>query len=212
MRPATSLRNLLCGRTNDPRRERSRLRPLAAAGLTAAAILVAGCGSAGDPSAAYFPAKASAPSSGIAVTSGAGPATRNPLLGVSGKVARPKPELTPGAVSLTDINKVCQLPKHVAVQISITDQQAAYSRYGIVYPQGTAKYKLDYLIPLQLGGAATLANIWPASVRGIGYQQKQQLNFRLRKVVCDGEVPLDRAQQLVASDWYSAWLQYGTGT
>ena len=82
-----------------------------------------------------------------------------------------------------------------------------YSEYGYTTPALQHKYTLDYLVPLALGGSTSIANIWPASMRGVGFFQKQQLNAVLFGLVCHGAVPLVAAQRQIANDWYSAWLR-----
>ena len=175
---------------------------------TVLVALVAGCGpSAADPSAPYFPATRPA----AATTAPVDPsATLAPARAVaaSGPVARPNPTLTPGVVALTDAAAVCQQPKRVRTPLPFVEQQAVLAAYGVTGQQAH-KYGLDYLVPLQLGGSAVSANLWPAAVKGVGYHEKQQLNARLRILVCRGEVPLRDAQRDIAADWYAEWLRYG---
>lgn len=178
-------------------------------GLLAVALLVAaGCGSgpkaASDPSAKYF---SSTPQRTVAPTPSAVPTGAPLAAAASGPVARPDPNLTPGVVGMIDVNAVCQQDSRVRAQIPFATQVQVYAEYGIPY-SASANYGLDYLIPLQIGGAAVPANLWAAPINGIGFHQKEQLNFKLRAVVCQGQLPLAQAQQQVASDWYSVWLKY----
>jgi hypothetical protein len=123
-------------------------------------------------------------------------------------VARPNPRLTPGVVAVRDVAAVCQQPKRARAPVPFGQQQAILTAYGIT-AQDAKKYALDYLVPLQLGGATVNANLWPAATRGFGFHEKQQLNARLRILVCRGEVPLADAQRDIAADWYVEWLLYG---
>jgi hypothetical protein len=180
-------------------------------GLGAVAILVAlaaGCAPvAADPSAPYFPATRPAAATAPPVDPGATlPTTR--AVAASGPVARPNPALTPGVVATTDAAAVCQQPKRVRTPVPYAEQQALLAAYGIP-AQDAHRYGLDYLVPLQLGGAAVSANLWPAATKGVGYHEKQQLNARLRTLVCRGEVALAAAQHDIAADWYTEWLRYG---
>jgi hypothetical protein len=105
------------------------------------------------------------------------------------------------------------MPKsRVHLQIPFALQTAGYTRYGYTTPAQQHKYTLDYLVPLGLGGAAVRANIWPASVRGIGFFQKVQLNHVLRDMVCRREVSLTLVQSQLRRDWYAAWLEYVVAT
>jgi hypothetical protein len=189
---------------------RAGSRAAAAALLSALALLAASCaassGSTSDPSARYFPssqptAAGPSPAAGSANTGSSQPAV--------GPVARPNPRLTPGVVAVRDVTAVCQQPKRTRAAIPFAQQQAVFYEYRIG-PQASASYGLDYLVPLQLGGSTVLANIWPAPVTGIGFHEKEQLNYRLRLLVCQGGMPLDQAQHQVVSDWYSLWVKYAT--
>jgi hypothetical protein len=53
-----------------------------------------------------------------------------------------------------------------------------------------------------------MANLWPVPVNDVGFHEKERLNYKLRLVVCRGELPLDQAQQQIAQDWYSLWVKY----
>ncbi len=186
--------------------------------LLLAVCLSTGCGLRGsrapvvlDPSAQYFPKTAAA--IGAASTSAAAgdpsPApspTPPPNLG---PVARPNPQLTPGQVALRDVGAVCQQPKRSRTQIPFYQQQSIYFSYRIALSD-SVNYGLDYLVPLQLGGAAVQSNIWPAALRGVGFHQKEQLNYRLRLLVCQAGMPLDQAQQQIVADWYALWIRYAT--
>ena len=79
---------------------------------------------------------------------------------------------------------------------------AAYSRSGSPHD-----YELDHLVPLELGGAANdPRNLWPEP--GASPNPKDLLERRLRRLVCDGSLPLGRAQDELASDWVSAYRRY----
>lgn len=133
-----------------------------------------------------------------------------------GAVARPDPKLTPGAVAVTDLTTVCRQSKRIhglfnplSPLVAQSDQQAVFAEYNI--SSANAKhYGLDFLVPLQLGGANTRANIWPASLsHGVGFHEKQVLNIRIHDLVCRRDVPLDQAQKEISIDWVKLWLLYG---
>jgi hypothetical protein len=127
---------------------------------------------------------------------------------LSGPVSRPNSQLTPGAVSVTDIQTVCTQLAGLRVSPPFTVQQTIYAEYGYTTTAQQHKYLLDYLVPLSLGGSTARANIWPAAVAGVGFFQKQQLNHVITDLVCHGAVPLATAQSLIAQNWYSTWLRY----
>lgn len=185
---------------------------LASAGalLSVLALLGASCaasqGNTSDPSARYFPS--SQPTASAPAPAAAGASVGSPQPAV-GPVSRPNPRLTPGVVSVRDVTAVCQQPKRTRAAIPYPQQQAIFYEYRI-WGQASSNYGLDYLVPLQLGGSTALANIWPAAISGIGFHEKEQLNYRLRLLVCQGGMPLDQAQHQVVGDWYALWIKYAT--
>lgn len=172
------------------------------------ALIGAACSSSSDPSAPYFPK-----TKPVAVT----PAPVDPALSVPtaplvtafGDVDRPNPRVTPGAVSVHDVATVCGDPKRlVHPTIPASWDVTIFNSYNIaVKDQG--KYRFDYLVPLQLGGAFSISNIWPMTLRAIGFREKQKLNARLRTAVCQGTIPLDQAQHDIVADWYLLFEKYG---
>lgn len=72
-------------------------------------------------------------------------------------------------------------------------------------------YELDHLIPLNIGGnPSDPKNLWPQSRHGEwSAEQKNDLEFVVYKMVCQGEISLHEAQQRMAKDWieaYQAWV------
>ena len=173
----------------------------------ALAGVVAGC--ADDPSAAYFsstpPPVGGPPVAALEVPTVALP---TPTPGVS--VAMPNPKLTPGVVADSDVVSVCSQPRQPTPALSVGVEDAVLTEYGIpITTLVLASYHFNYLIPLDLGGANAIANIWPISVnKTIGYFQKQQLDGKLRSMVCYSQIQLVPTQQLLAQDWYALYVQY----
>jgi hypothetical protein len=193
-------------------------RSVAIATLLAVLSLVA-ASCTDDPSAQYFPS--GPPSSNQSTAIGVG-TTADLSAGIlatrllHGAVARPDLKVTPGAVAITDLTAVCHGSKRIPGQftplnpaISPSVRQAVFAEYNI--PAANIKhYGLDFLVPLQLGGANVEANIWPASTsHGVGFHEKQVLNIRIHELVCQGAVPLAQAQKGIAIDWVKLWLDFG---
>lgn len=85
----------------------------------------------------------------------------------------------------------------------------AYGDYG-----RASSYEYDHLVPLELGGAVNdPRNLWPepdySSHSGYYLNPKDHLERALNRLVCSGEMPLARAQVLIATDWVSAYHRYG---
>jgi hypothetical protein len=128
---------------------------------------------------------------------------------VSGRVSRPIPRLTPGAIATTNTTVVCAGARNAVTQaIPQAEGAAVFEAYGLATKEQQKKFTLTYLVPLNLGGAATEANVWPSSLRGVGFFQEVQLNSVLRDLVCRRSLPLTEAQSLIRADWYAAWLEY----
>jgi hypothetical protein len=87
-------------------------------------------------------------------------------------------------------------PESVTAAIK-TERMAAY---GATPPRSA--YELDHLIPLELGGASTVANLWPEPYAGTaGARAKDRVETRLHDQVCAGTLTLAEAQRAIAADW-----------
>ena len=80
-------------------------------------------------------------------------------------------------------------------------------RYSDTNPRN---YELDHLVALSIGGAPQdERNLWPQPRNSEwGADKKDQLEFVLYKMVCANEIPLRKAQQMMATDWINAWKAY----
>jgi hypothetical protein len=132
---------------------------------------------------------------------------------IHGAVSLPNSELTPGAITTTDANLVCNMSPHTVVPvISPAVQTAVYDEYGDTSPNSQRKAILDWLVPYNLGGADVQANIWPAAVEGTGFYEKIDTDDSLRQMVCRRDLTLAQAQQALEANWYTAWLRYVLAT
>ena len=81
--------------------------------------------------------------------------------------------------------------------------------YGLHY---TPSIEYDHLVPLELGGANAVSNLWPepntSGDRG-PRNPKDAVENRLREAVCAHQVTLAAAQQAIAADWTTALDQLG---
>jgi len=87
---------------------------------------------------------------------------------------------------------------------SVTEREkrASLVAYGDAGPLHA--YEYDHLVPLELGGAPNDArNLWPEP--GTSPNPKDELENRLREMVCDGVTPLATAQREIAGDWVSLY-------
>lgn len=181
------------------------MRIVRASLLALIALALVGCGIGGDPSSPYF--EQSAPELQQALSTPSSGALEPHVL--VGLVAEPNKTLTPGVIDSSDIGDVCGSPKHDKASLSIAQAQAEDARYSIPTNLDT-RYHFDYLVPLNLGGSPEITNLWPVTVKGIGFYQKEQLNAALRDKVCSGELDLSTVQQQLIKNWYTLWLKYGS--
>jgi hypothetical protein len=183
------------------------------AGLALVLALVAGCGSA-DPGAAgqaQPPVVPGETTQGPDLSAVQLPNFVMPL--IHGGVSLPNPRLTPGGVTTTDANNVCNMQPHSVVPaISTAVQTAVYNAYRDTSQNSQHKAILDWLVPYNLGGANVQANIWPAAVEGTGFYEKIDTDQILRQMVCRRELTLVQAQHALETNWYSAWLRYVLAT
>ena len=189
---------------------RSRLEAILAALILA--VVVSGCGGA-RPGAgpAAPPAVPGEVTTGPDLSGVTLPDFVMPI--IHGGISLPDRTLTPGAVTTTDANDVCDVKSHSTVpQLASALQTAVYAAYGDTSPDALHKHTLDWLVPYNLGGAGVKANIWPAATAGTGFYQKIQTDTILRQMVCRRELTLVQAQKALETNWYSAWLRYVVAT
>jgi hypothetical protein len=128
----------------------------------------------------------------------------------------PDPKCTPGAVNPTVTPQVLQNTAFRTECIrdcstTETDKSATYGLYGIPHPaknEGkTQTCELDHLVPLELGGADTLDNIWPqcgpssVALAQRYFKQKDMVENFLADQVKSGQMELKKTQAAIASDW-----------
>jgi hypothetical protein len=83
--------------------------------------------------------------------------------------------------------------------------------YGLA-DQSLADEELDHLIPLELGGATDVANLWPEPWTGpTSAREKDKLENFLHGQVCSGALALADAQHAIVSDWYAVYLTLAVG-
>jgi len=124
---------------------------------------------------------------------------------------RPDASCTPGAVfSGATVGKVCA-PGYTKQVPNVTASVRAkvYAEYAIAR-HSPGQYEVDRLIPVELGGANSIKNLWPQPASPTpGYHQKDRLEHRLHDWVCAGVVvTLRRAQKLIRTNWVSAYHRY----
>ncbi len=132
----------------------------------------------------------------------------------------PDGRCTPGAVDVTVTqgnlpSTICRAggySESVRPPESVTEpfKEVALSAYA--EPGPSSGYELDHLVPLGLGGASSVANLWPEPddhPRPGFANSKDVVELELHDLVCAAvegrpHLPLVAAQALIAEDWTTA--------
>lgn len=71
-------------------------------------------------------------------------------------------------------------------------------------------YEEDHLIPLSIGGSPDApSNLWPQPrTSEWNAAKKDALEFRVYKLVCEGELSLEQAQKELSTNWIEAYKRY----
>ena len=133
--------------------------------------------------------------------------------------ALPNPQITPGAIdpAITSQNlqsTVCVRGYTATVRPDkrvtnrLKREQIRQYRYSDKDPRN---YEQDHLIPLSIGGnPSDPRNMWPQPRSGEwSAEQKNDLEFVVYRMVCNGDIDLAQAQEKIARDWtaaYQAWV------
>ena len=112
----------------------------------------------------------------------------------------PDPMLTPGKVARNgqDRNGVTEEMERYVFRV-----------YHIPWRR-RAEFKVDHLIPTELGGADSVDNLWPQSlsIRPYNAARKELLTRRLLALIAAGEMTLAQAQREIREDWISCFVEH----
>ncbi len=123
----------------------------------------------------------------------------------------PDPHLTPGSVFSGATTAAVCTPGWSAAHRDVTSSEryAVFAAYGIPYARHSL-YELDHLVPLEVGGDNSTTNLWPEpqTENDSTGPDKDALENHLHALVCSGRLPLQTAQQAIATNWVAAWHRY----
>ena len=112
----------------------------------------------------------------------------------------PNPKLTPGRIAQSEKERG---------GVTVEMEQKVLARYRLPWSSRPA-CKIDHLIPLELGGADTIDNLWPQSLRArpYGWERKELLTEILLQRIAKKEITLAQAQEQIAYDWIDAFIDH----
>jgi hypothetical protein len=112
----------------------------------------------------------------------------------------PNRKLTPGRIAERDKDRG---------GVTLEMEQKVFARYRLPWSR-RAEFKIDHLIPLELGGADTIDNLWPQSVRikPYGADRKELLTELLLEWVRTGRMTIAQAQEEMRKDWIDAFVDH----
>ena len=128
----------------------------------------------------------------------------------------PDPRCTPGGVDPTVTGDVLRDPAWRTRCLrdcaeSEAEKHAAYGWYEVEKPRRNSGEnqvcELDHLVPLELGGADGMGNIWPeCGPDGVALNERYfKIKDRVENYLADevktGRMPLSEAQKGIATDW-----------
>jgi hypothetical protein len=123
----------------------------------------------------------------------------------------PDPTLTPGAVRTADVGEICSTGTRQLRRWDRARDDRIMAEYGL--PAGPhADFEIDHLIPLGIGGADGVRNLWPEPRRTIepewNAEAKDRLEWKLRDLVCSGALDVREVQRAIADDWTEAYGRF----
>lgn len=120
----------------------------------------------------------------------------------------PNSEITPGDTDpILNEQRICSETFHTSDYryLTLADKRKIFSQYQIPWTE-RKNYEVDHLVPLELGGSNSFRNLWPQPCREHpGCHEKDWLENRLHREVCDGKILLEDAQDEISTDWYKAY-------
>ena len=115
-----------------------------------------------------------------------------------GKDFSPDPLCTPGDSGVIDLKILCAPTKYDStIPKSLTRE--VFAKYGIT---DTTNYRIDNLVPLELGGSNAITNLWPQPINPTpGFNEKNKAEVKLHELVCANKMPLKSAQYMISHNW-----------
>lgn len=126
-----------------------------------------------------------------------------------GRWEEPDLRLTPGVTVPVTESEVCGVAPRPVPLVPVSLKRKVFEEYGVSAPRPDA-YEVDFLITPELGGATDIRNLWPEPYQDTVWNAhvKDQLEDRLHRMVCHGDLDLATAQRDISTDWIAAYRKY----
>lgn len=140
------------------------------------------------------------------------PATHEVQQTIGRRVLYPSKELTPGDILPVAEREVCVTGYTKTVRnVPNSLKKKVFEAYGIKW-EDRGQYEVDHFISLELGGSNDIKNLWPEPYLPLpGARQKDVVETYLHRKVCDGDLTLSQAQDMVRTDWYRVYVEIRGG-
>lgn len=126
------------------------------------------------------------------------------------KPVTPDRNITYGGVDIeATVDKICTPGYTQTVRnVNSSKKKEVFSLYKGADPNKDS-YEVDHLISLELGGNNDITNLWPQSYTiQWNAHDKDRLENKMHKLVCEGNLDLPTAQFEIATDWIKAYKKY----
>jgi|ERR1700730_17598651 hypothetical protein len=112
----------------------------------------------------------------------------------------PNPKRTPGRVAKRDKDRA---------GVTLKMEKKVFARYRLPWSR-RADFKIDHLIPVELGGADAVDNLWPQSLmaKPYGADRKELLTEMLLARIRAGQMTLAQAQEEIRRDWIDTFIDH----
>jgi len=112
----------------------------------------------------------------------------------------PNRKVTPGRVAANERERS---------GISVETEKKVFARYKLQW-SARQEFKIDHLIPRELGGADTVDNLWPQPVRARPYsvERNELLAAVMLEEIKRGRITIEQAREEIRRDWIDAFIDH----
>jgi hypothetical protein len=125
------------------------------------------------------------------------------------------PSVPINALRTTALWDICTTKTSTIRAVSETTKQLAYLRDGTPFGNHTGRCsgfrgcEVDHIVSLELGGSNDLSNLKIQPYTGsCNAVDKDKLENRLHRMVCNGQLTVDYAQDLIYTNWIAGYKLY----